>query len=110
MLKFTQHPTQNSPRPAFYYNGVENVDSRYNTFKSDVYIQRGTKTGTLNEMFFGCDAGGEAFRLKVMHESDGIHLKRWYKDETNTEKIVDFPSPIILPENKWFELRLDLFF
>ncbi len=104
VLKFTQHASANSPRPQFNYNGVD-VKTPYFTFASDVYINGKRAGSTMNEIFFSGD-GGDAFRLKVMHNNstDQVILKKWTITTTS-----DFETPVVLPQNTWFNLCIDYY-
>ena len=102
VLSFVQ-ASANSPRPTF---NTANT-APYFTFASDVYIQRGTKSGTLNELFFSGNSG-DAFRLKIQHVDNQIRLRKWTKTD-GTEKTEDFATPVVLEQDKWFNLRFDYY-
>ena len=59
----------------------------------------------MNEIFFAGNSG-DAFRLKVMHDNTAneIRLKKWTVDATS-----DFATPVVLPGNTWFNLRIDYY-
>lgn len=103
VLSFVQ-ASANSPRPTFNTS----ITAPYFTFASDVYIERGTKTGTLNELFFSGN-GGDAFRLKIQYVDNQIRLRKWTKTDGTTEKTEDFATPIVLEQDKWFNLRFDYY-